>query len=199
MKEKSNASPTLDERIAARVRHLRDTQGLSLEQLSKRCGVSRSMISVVERGQASPTAVVLEKIATGLGVALASLFEVNDPGSSNDNVVARASAQAFWRDPASGYRRRNVSPTQELGGQIPPVQIVEVKFPANTCVVYDGLVQGAVLHQQIWLLSGQMHISLGDQVHHLKAGDCLAHRLDRPITYNNPSSQAARYAVVISR
>ncbi|MBS7806861.1 XRE family transcriptional regulator [Variovorax sp. PCZ-1] len=198
MKEKSTQSNTLDERIAQRVRYLRDARSLSLDQLAQRSGVSRSMISLIERGQASPTAVVLEKIANGLGVALASLFEA-EPDQQTEKIIARASTQGFWQDPASGYMRRNVSPAQELGGQAPPVHIVEVKFPAKTRVMYDGLVQGAVLHQQIWLLSGQMQITLGDQVHDLKAGDCLAHRLDRPITYFNPGTQTARYAVLITR
>jgi transcriptional regulator with XRE-family HTH domain len=202
MKEIISTSPALDERIAQRVRSLRDARSLSLDQLSQRSGVSRSMISLIERAQASPTAVVLEKIANGLGVALATLFEA-EPAAEAEKTVARASEQGFWQDPASGYMRRNVSPPQEIGGELgnkaPPVQIVEVKFPPKTRVMYDGLVQGALLHQQIWLLAGQMQITLGDEVHLLKAGDCLAHRLDRPITYHNPGTQTARYAVVITR
>jgi transcriptional regulator with XRE-family HTH domain len=202
MKDKEGIPNTLDERIAQRVRSLRAARSLSLDQLAQRSGVSRSMISLIERGQASPTAVVLEKIANGLGVVLASLFEVEVTPEA-DRIIARASEQGFWQDPASGYMRRNVSPPQELGGElgskVPPVQIVEVKFPPKTRVMYDGLVQGAVLHQQIWLLSGQMQITLGDEVHELKAGDCLAHRLDRPITYHNPGTQTARYAVVLTR
>jgi hypothetical protein len=122
-----------------------------------------------------------------------------EPASQEEKVVARASEQGFWQDPASGYMRRNVSPAQELGGQAPPVHLVEVKFPAKARVMYDGLVQGAIMHQQIWLLSGQMEITLGNELHQLKAGDCLAHRLDRPITYHNRGTQTARYAVVITR
>src|SRR3954470_16889728 len=65
----------LNQRIAARVRGLRAARSLSLEGLASRSGVSRSMISLIERGESSPTAVVLEKLATGLGVMLASLFD----------------------------------------------------------------------------------------------------------------------------
>lgn len=198
MKDKIHSPSTLDDRIAQRVRSLRDMRSLSLDQLAQRSGVSRSMISLIERSQASPSAVVLEKIANGLGVALASLFEA-EPASEAAKVISRAGEQGFWQDPASGYMRRNVSPPQELGGQSPPVQLVEVKFPPKTRVMYDGLVQGTVVHQQIWLIAGQMQITLGDDVHQLKAGDCLAHRLDRPITYHNPGTQTARYAVFITR
>jgi transcriptional regulator with XRE-family HTH domain len=65
----------LPARIAGRVRALRGERGLSLEALAGRSGVSRSMISRVERGESSPTAVVLDRIANGLGVPLAGLFD----------------------------------------------------------------------------------------------------------------------------
>ena len=57
------AAPPVDinARIAARVRALRAARGLSLEALAQACGVSRSMISLIERGESSPTAVLLEK------------------------------------------------------------------------------------------------------------------------------------------
>src|SRR5260370_11956140 len=65
----------LNQRIADRVGKLRAAQGLSLDALAAKSGVSRSMISLVERGESSPTAVVLGKLAAGLGVMLASPFD----------------------------------------------------------------------------------------------------------------------------
>jgi transcriptional regulator with XRE-family HTH domain len=72
---KEPAPRDISQRIAARVRDLRGASGLSLEALAERSGVSRSMISLIERGESSATAVVLEKLAASLGVALAALFE----------------------------------------------------------------------------------------------------------------------------
>ncbi|HXS25279.1 MAG TPA: helix-turn-helix transcriptional regulator, partial [Gemmatimonadales bacterium] len=60
---KPETAPDINARIAARVRGLRGGLGMSLEDLSGKCGVSRSMISLIERGETSPTAVVLEKLA----------------------------------------------------------------------------------------------------------------------------------------
>jgi len=65
----------LNERIAERIAELRAAQSLSLDALAAKSGVSRSMISLIERGECSATAVVLEKLATGLSVTLASLFD----------------------------------------------------------------------------------------------------------------------------
>src|SRR5215813_14086304 len=101
----------LNQRIASRVRGLRAEQGLSLDALASKSGVSRSMISLIERGESSPTAVVLEKLAAGLGVMLASLFDAPAAaGPASRSPVARRDEQPQWRDPASGYLRRNVSP-----------------------------------------------------------------------------------------
>src|SRR5882757_4637094 len=109
----------LNRRIAERVRDLRAGRGLTLEALAERSGVSRSMISTIERGESSPTAVLLEKLAAGLGVTLAAMFEGARAGGA---PVARRGEQPEWRDPESGYVRRNVSPA----GVGSPIRIVEV-------------------------------------------------------------------------
>src|SRR5262245_41490276 len=90
----------INSRIASRVRALRTDRGMTLDALAAKCDVSRSMISLVERGESSPTAVVLEKIAAGLGVSLATLF---DDASGPASPVSRSDDRAPWRDPQSGY------------------------------------------------------------------------------------------------
>jgi transcriptional regulator with XRE-family HTH domain len=185
-------APSLNDRIAQRVRDLRAARGLSLDALATHCGVSRSMISLIERGESSPTAVLLERLATGLNVPLASLFETPEPAAS---PVARGADQPAWRDPHSGYIRRNVSP----GGVGSPIQIVEVSFPPKARVAYESGAREPLIHQQVWVLEGTIEVTVGDEVHRLDAGDCLAHVLDRPMTYHNPTRKTARYAVVIAR
>lgn len=182
---------TLTERVAQRVRELRAQRGLSLDDLAARSGVSRSMISLVERAESSPTAVVLEKLATGLGVPLAALFD--QPGAAGD-PVARVADQPSWCDPGSGYVRRNVSPA----GFASPLQIVEVSFPAGARVSFDTGARQPRVHQQVWVLEGCIVVTLGEAQHRLAAGDCLAMVLDQPISYHNPTRKPARYAVVIA-
>src|SRR5215470_7168966 len=123
MEEQSIIMDDINTRIAARVRQLRAERGLSLEALAEACGVSRSMISLIERAKTSPTAVVLEKLASGLGVPLAALF---DAPAAPAEPVSRRKDQVEWRDPASGYLRRNVSPPAVAS----PLHLVEVVFPA---------------------------------------------------------------------
>jgi transcriptional regulator with XRE-family HTH domain len=191
---KDNASD-LNQRIAERVRELRAGQGLSLDALAGKSGVSRSMISLVERGESSATAVVLEKLATALGVMLASLF---DPPAGAPQTpigpVARRDAQPEWRDPDSGYVRRNVSPP----GVPQPMQIVEVRFPARARVAFETGARDQRVHQQVWVLDGAIDVTLGAERHRLRKGDCLAMQLDRPTMFHNPTQKPARYAVVIA-
>ncbi len=183
----------LTHRIAGRVQRLRASQGLSLEALADRSGVSRSMISLIERGETSPTAVVLERLATGLGVVLATLFDAPDADRAPD-PLSRRTDQDSWTDPDSGYTRRNISPP----GAGQPMQIVEVRFPPGRRVTFERLTPGPVACQQVWVLSGTLDITLGRTRTRLAEGDCLAMQLDRPITFHNPSRRTTRYCVVIA-
>jgi transcriptional regulator with XRE-family HTH domain len=191
--QETQTPSSLNDRIAQRVRELRAARGLSLDALATHCGVSRSMISLIERGESSPTAVVLEKLATGLGVSLASLFDAPSPVAQPE-PVARAADQPQWRDPHSGYVRRNVSP----GGFPSPIQVVEVLFPPKARVAYETAAREPGVHQQVWVLDGVIDITLGEEQHRLKTGDCLAMVLDRPMSYCNPTRKTTRYAVVIA-
>jgi transcriptional regulator with XRE-family HTH domain len=180
-------------RIARRVRDLREAHGYSLEALAARCGVSRSNISLIERGQSSPTAVVLDKLATGLGVALASFFEEEKQDAQAPSPLARLADQPVWTDPASGYMRRQISP-----GVASPLQLVDVVFPAGQRVAYETAARDAEIHQQIWMIDGVMELRVGEALWHLHAGDCVAMRLDQPIVFHNPSRKPARYLVALT-
>jgi transcriptional regulator with XRE-family HTH domain len=189
------APADVNARIARRVAALRAARRLSLDALAARSGVSRSMISLVERGESSPTAVVLEKLATGLGVAMPSLFDAPpEAARAPRGPVARRRDQPEWRDPASGYIRRNVSPP----GVPQPMQIVEVHFPPGRRVAFETGGRDLPVHQQVWVLAGAMDVTVGTERHRLRQGDCLAMQLDRQTMFHNPTRRRARYAVVIA-
>ncbi|MCI3205664.1 MULTISPECIES: XRE family transcriptional regulator [Pandoraea] len=180
----------INERIARRVRDLRSERGYSLDTLAERSGVSRSSISLIERAQTSPTANVLDKLATALDVTLASLFDEQAEADVPPSPLARYADQPVWTDPDSGYVRRNLSPSQPS-----PLQFVEVRFPAGERVAYDTGARDNEVWQQIWVIDGTIEITLGSTTWRLDTGDCLAMRLDQPIGFHNPTSATARYLV----
>jgi transcriptional regulator with XRE-family HTH domain len=187
----SRAGSDINARIAGRVRALRSELGLTLDALATKCDVSRSMLSLIERGESSPTAVVLEKIATGLGVALASLFE---DSSAPVSPVSHGAERIPWRDPQSGYVRCNISPPNYPS----PLQIVEVTLPAGARVAYETGAREVTIHQQVWLKAGSVEISVGNVTHRLVPGDCLAMQLNEPVAYHNRTRKPARYVVVLA-
>ena len=183
---------TLNTHLATRLRDLRAENGLTLDGLAERTGVSRSMISLIERGESSPTAMVLDKLAAGLGVTLASLFAEKD--SAGASPLAHRADQRVWRDPDSGYLRRNLSAPSFPS----PIELVEVVLPAGARVAYDTGHRASVVHQQIWMIEGEIDLTLGDDTYRLGAGDCLSMRLDRPTIFRNHSERPARYLVALA-
>ena len=186
--------PDVGARLAVRLRRLRTERALTLDALAERAGVSRAAISLIERGASSPTAAVLGRLAAGLGVSLASLFaEEERPDAA---PVARRGDQPTWRDPETGYERRNLSPP----GYPSPIELVEVVLPGGALVTYDlaWASRAAGISQQIWMLEGRIELTVGEVTHRLGEGDCLAMRVDRPTAFRNPAQSPARYLVALT-
>lgn len=189
----------IDTFLAQRVHDLRKARGLTLAELAEHSGVSRSMISLIERQETSPTAAVLNKLAGALGVSLPTLFA---GGTQTDapSPLARQADQPVWTDPASGYVRRHLSPV----GVASPLELVEVNFPAGATVVFEqpvhppgGALGPAGLQQQLWVLAGGMAVTLNDQTWHLATGDCLALAVQGRIAFHNPHPVPARYLLAV--
>ena len=180
----------IDTRLGDRIRSERLSQNLSLEGLAERSGVSRAMISKIERAESSPTAALLGRLCAGLGISLASLFEKE---AQRGAPLSRAAEQPVWRDPATGYRRRDVAPP----GTGSPIKIVDVTFPPGARVTFDRPWTTRGSDQHVWLFEGRLEMTIGDTTHVLEAGDCLHMRLDRAITYHNPTQHPIRYAVIL--
>jgi transcriptional regulator with XRE-family HTH domain len=190
-----DAASDLTRRIAERVKELRAMRRLSLDALARSSGVSRSMISLIERGESSPTAVVLDKLAASLGVAMASLFDAPAAVATvNKGPLARRAEQPQWRDPSSGYLRRVISPP----GVKQPVQIIEVYFPPRARVAFEASRRDSHVHQQVWVLEGEIEITSDGERYRLREGDCLAMQLERPKMFYNPTRKITRYAIVVA-
>jgi transcriptional regulator with XRE-family HTH domain len=184
--------PDINAHLAVRLRGLRSERGLTLDGLAERTGVSRSMVSLIERGETSPTAVILDKLAAGLGVTLASLFALRE--SAEASPLARRADQRTWCDPDSGYLRRNLSPP----GFPSPIELVEVILPPGARVAYDTGPRSVGVSQQIWMIEGEIELAMGDETYHLATGDCLSMRVDQPTVFRNPAERAARYVVALA-
>src|SRR5690349_22876136 len=94
--------------LCRRVKQLRVERGWSLDSLSKACGVSRSMLSQIERDQTNPTLAVMFRIAQAFGMSLGQLVEV--PGATSMVDVIRVGDRAFHYRSDKDCQIRTLSP-----------------------------------------------------------------------------------------
>jgi transcriptional regulator with XRE-family HTH domain len=178
--------------ISERLKSLRARAGLTLDELANRSGVSRAMISRIERAEASPTAALLARLSEALGLSLSAFFADEGPATS---PVSRRSDQKLWRDPHTGYVRRSVSPP----GMPSRVDIVEVDFPPHARVSFPPREESRIMTQHVWLFEGVLEMIIGETVHTLHPGDCLYMDIGDAFEFHNPSDKPARYTVILDR
>src|SRR3569833_3337540 len=94
-------------RIAARLKEERETRGWSLGDLADRSGVSRAMISKIERGESSPTATLLGRLSGAFGLTLSAMLARAELQSGR---LLRAADQPLWKDPETVCGRRRGAP-----------------------------------------------------------------------------------------
>jgi len=177
-------------RIAARLREEREGRGWSLGDLADRSGVSRAMISKIERGESSPTATLLGRLSGAFGLTLSSLLARAELQAGR---LLRAADQPQWKDPETGYLRRHVSPVTDL-----PVELVQVELPAGAEVSFPASAY-VFVRQLIWVLKGHLTFIEGEIVHEMGAGDCIALGPAAKCTYQCRGSKPCSYVVVLMR
>jgi transcriptional regulator with XRE-family HTH domain len=174
--------------LAAAVHDAREARGLTVAALAERSGVSRAMIAKVERDEAQPTAALLGRLSGALGMTLSELVA---RAEREDAGVARAGEQPVWVDPASGYRRRALSPVP--GG---PLELVEVELPPDTRIGLPAE-SYSFIHQQVWMLEGELVLRERDAEHRLGPGDCLQFGPPQPREF--ATTAGCRYLVALAR
>ncbi len=183
------ASEDPTQAIAARLRIERSARNWSLAELAERAGVSKAMISKIERGEASPTATVLGRLSGALGLALSQLLALAEQTGER---VSRRVAQPLWSDPETGYTRRALSPAGAA------LELLEIELPAHTRVPYPASAF-AFQHEQILVTQGTLVFTEGDTEHRLQAGDCLQLGTPQDCSFGNPYGRPCRYIVALVR
>ncbi|MEV6486568.1 XRE family transcriptional regulator [Streptomyces sp. NPDC051576] len=199
----SNIVDPVVRQIADRVRAERERRRWTLAQLADASGVSPAMISRIERGESSPTAVVLGKLSAAFQLSVSSLLALAEGATDGTAEGAQDDAGAFagvrrladaveWRDPDTGYRRRQIT------GARFPVEIAEIHLPAGAQVPYPAAAF-AFVRQAVWVLDGHLTFHDGDTVHELDAGDTVELGDPSPRVFANTTGADCRYAVILTR
>ena len=177
-------------KLSSRIRLEREARGWSLGDVATRSGVAKATISKIERCEVSPTAAVLVRLAAAFDQTLAGLLT---RAETADNRLARAADQPLWRDPATGYVRRQLFVRPDH-----PVELVEVTLPAGQSVELPAS-SYARIRQIVWVRSGRLTLTEAGTTHELAAGDCLGFGPPADVTFANATTAPCSYVVALAR
>ncbi|GAB7536593.1 helix-turn-helix domain-containing protein [Burkholderia sp. 22PA0099] len=178
--------------FGAAVRKLRDAADMTLEQLSRQSGVSRAMLSKVERGEKSPTIGIATRIAHALNTSLSELVGGSD--ARGKVVISRRAARPVFRDPASGFERHIVSPAP--GGT--RVELLYHHLPAG---VSTGVLPAYPLgtEKHVTVIEGTLVVEIDGIDHTLERGDAMFFQANVDHTFRNATDAPCGYFLVVSR
>jgi transcriptional regulator with XRE-family HTH domain len=165
-------SPRSDihDRLAASLREARKARGLSLDGVAKLSGVSRSMVSQIERGESSPTVATLWNLTQALQVDFAGLLENKpEPGI----VVVRATAAPVIHGRGVGVQIRILSPAESVGQH----EVYELSFQAGGSLESDPHSTGCREH--LTVVEGALRVRSGEEDQLLGPGDTARYPADR--------------------
>ena len=161
-----------------------------MADLAARSGVSKATISKVERGEASPTATILVRLSSALQMTLAALLARAEGAGGR---VSRAAEQPRWRDPATGYLRRQVFARPDN-----PMELAQVDLPPGAKVAFPAA-SYAFIRQVVWVQAGALRIHEGAQRTDLAVGDAYAFGEPADSAFENVTHGPCAYLVALSR
>ena len=177
--------------VGSRVKRLRTEQGLTLEALAGIAGVSRAMLSKLERGEKNPTLVVAAKVAQALRVGLTDLMGVAEPRRAV--ILIPKSGRIVFRDPETGFERQLLSP---------PFESRRVEFVRH--MLPKGATSGDLpaykrgTEKYLAVEKGRLRVVIEGNDHYLNAGDSFYFEADTPHRFDNTGKGVCSYYLVVS-
>lgn len=182
-----NQRPDIHDRLAASLKAARRSKGLSLDAVAKLSGVSRSMVSQIERGESSPTVATLWNLTQALHVDFAGLLEGRPaPGIE----VLRSGAVPLIEGRGTGVRIRILSPAEEAGSH----EVYELAFAPGGALVSDP--HGPGCREHLTVLDGSLAVTSGETEERIGAGDTARYAADRPHAIRAEAGAARAILVV---
>lgn len=174
--------------LGTNLRRMRLEKNLTLDALAERSGVSRAMISKIERGTSAPTATVLGKLATGLNIGLSRLI---GGYSKREPVLLSPFDQPVFRDPESGLERRSLSPL------FPDrkVDFVVNTLPPKSSVAFPPHHSG--VEEYLYVTQGPITVVVGGDRYEVPTGSSLFYHGDAKHEFHNLGSKPAVFFIVI--
>jgi transcriptional regulator with XRE-family HTH domain len=188
----AEAPEAISRHLGDRVKRLRSERGWSLEALANASGVSRSMLSQIERDQANPTLAVTLRISRAFGLSLSDLLE--SPGASSSVTVIRAEDHTYHYRSDKHCRIRTLSPLNLEKD----VEFYEVQLQPGGALRSAPHFEGT--REFLTVQKGQVRIESAGDTETLNPGDSANYRADVPhAIINTGRHEAVMFLVDIYR
>ena len=176
-------------RLAARLKETRADRGLSLDAIARLSGVSRSMVSQIERGTSSPTVATLWNLTQALGVDFAGLLDTEEAGAETIEVLGAASTPTIDSH-GSGCRIRILSPPEAAGQH----EVYELIFEKGGAL--DSAPHEAGAREHLSVIDGALTVVSGEAQRTLGAGDTARYAADQPHAIRADERAARAFLIV---
>jgi transcriptional regulator with XRE-family HTH domain len=190
----ASATPPTEEAIGrvlcSRVRELRKKKEWTLEQMSAACGVSRSMLSEIERQRANPTLAVAYRIAQAFGISLGELVQM--PNATHQIDVIRADDRTYHFRSDAHCSIRTLSPLNLEKS----VEFYEVVLRPGGVLKSEPHFEGA--RELLTVERGAVRVASGDDTAAVQRGDSAHYRADVPHCIENPGAEEAVVFLVVT-
>jgi transcriptional regulator with XRE-family HTH domain len=174
--------------IGKELKRIRVSHGMTLEELSNKCGYSKALISRVETGSVSPSLTSLMKMVSSLGLKLHDLFTSIERGQAS--VVRKGEGRRFFTD--------GDSTTEFLAINIATKKMEPIKITAPSG--YSSGKEPIVNYSEefFFVLSGKIEVLSGEQTYKLGSGDSMYLAAGTPYQWQNTSKESAELITVVT-
>jgi|TARA_B110000114_G_scaffold99671_1_gene104921 transcriptional regulator with XRE-family HTH domain len=180
-----SSKPEIALRLASRLKAERTGKGLSLDALAKLSGVSRSMLSQIERGESSPTVASLWNLTRALNVDFAELLDVQDGQQGPILDVVRDQNTPVIHNKSAHCLIRILSAPDDVGG----TEIYDIHFEQGACLDSSAHKTGCV--EAITVLEGALEITSNDVRESVGVGDTVRYVADKDHAIRAPEKARA--------
>ncbi|HTE67485.1 MAG TPA: XRE family transcriptional regulator [Actinomycetes bacterium] len=175
--------------VGRNVRAQRTSLAWTLDDLAARSGVSKGMLSQVEQARTNPSVATICRLATALGVSIASLVEA--PEGPSARVVRAEEAVTLW----TGGHQDSWARLLVGSGTSQQVELWDVRMVAGDGYASEGHPSGT--RELLLVIDGELTLELDGDPHQVGAGDAIAFVADRPHAYRNRGSAPLRYSLSV--
>jgi transcriptional regulator with XRE-family HTH domain len=175
--------------VGRNVRAERLRRRWTLDDLAARSGVSKGMLVQVEQARTNPSIATICRLATALGVSMASLVEA--PEAPSAKVVRADEGVPLWRGRAGGLAKLMAGV-----GTRHQVELWDVRIAAGDAMVSEAHPAGT--RELLLVVEGELTLELDGVPHRVGPGDAIAFVADRPHTYRNAGKTELRCSMAVA-